>query len=208
MCSDHNHDFNPSYSILVSAHRSISIQMKMQLEANDRVDCRNFIEERRRLRLGEGDVEAVRNLFIRLKAKDPNFYHLMDMDDEGMFSNVLWIHPRSITAYEEFHDILSFDITYLMNSVNHHGHSILLGCALVTHEDVASFKWIFSNWLEAMVGVHPTSIITNQCESIKNALKDIMPYSIYRYYIWHIMAKLPVKFRCVPDYNKVIDEWK
>ncbi|KAH6792035.1 hypothetical protein C2S52_002512 [Perilla frutescens var. hirtella] len=226
------------------AHRSISVQMKRQLEANDRAglrpcksirllevqsggpnnlgclpkDCRNFIEERRRLRLGEGDAEVVRNLFVRLKAKDPNFYHLMDIDDEVRLRNVLWIHPRSIAAYEEFHDVLSFDTTYLVNrhqmpfaafvGVNHHGQSILLGCALVTHEDAESFKWIFSNWLEAMGGVYPTGIITDQCDSIRNALMDIMPYSIHRYCIWHIMAKLPVKFRCVADYNKVINEWK
>ncbi|KAH6762329.1 hypothetical protein C2S52_019762 [Perilla frutescens var. hirtella] len=215
MCSDHNHDLDPSYSILMPSHRSISVQMKRQLEANDRAglrpcksirllevqsggpdnlgclpkDCRNFIEERRMLRLGEGDAEAVRNLFVRLKAKDPNFYHLMDIDDEGRLRNVLWIHPRSIAAYEEFHDVLSFDTTYLVNrhqmpfaafvGVNHHGQSILLGCALVTHEDAESFKWIFSNWLEAMGGVYPTGIITDQCDSIRNALMDIMPYSIH-----------------------------
>lgn len=45
---------------------------------------------------------------------------------------------------------VSFDTTYLVNryempfgafiGVNHHGHSILLGCALVVNEDSGSFK--------------------------------------------------------------------
>ncbi|KAL8512120.1 hypothetical protein ACS0TY_018538 [Phlomoides rotata] len=74
----------------------------------------------------------------------------MDIDEEGRLRNVLWIHPRSKIAYEEFHDVVSFDTTYLVNrykmafasiiGVNHHGHSILLGCALVMHEDADSFK--------------------------------------------------------------------
>ncbi|KAH6788003.1 hypothetical protein C2S52_007555 [Perilla frutescens var. hirtella] len=41
MCSDHNHDLNPFYSILMPAHRSISVQMKRQLEANDRAVTRS-----------------------------------------------------------------------------------------------------------------------------------------------------------------------
>ncbi|KAL8487687.1 hypothetical protein ACS0TY_023683 [Phlomoides rotata] len=69
---------------------------------------------------------------------------------KGDLRNVLWIHPRSRVAYEEFHDVISFDTTYLINrykysfasivGVNHHGHPTLFGCALVTNEDVDSFR--------------------------------------------------------------------
>ncbi|KAL8462461.1 hypothetical protein ACS0TY_033475 [Phlomoides rotata] len=34
---------------------------------------------------------------------------------DGRLRNVLWIHPRCRAAYEEFHDVLSFDTTYLVN---------------------------------------------------------------------------------------------
>ncbi|KAL8493187.1 hypothetical protein ACS0TY_024412 [Phlomoides rotata] len=80
MVTDHNHELDPNFSPLMAAHRHVNVNMKRQLEANDiasiRVcknvrlievqyggpqnlwylpkDCRNFIEERRRLRLGEG----------------------------------------------------------------------------------------------------------------------------------------------------------
>ncbi|KAL8519330.1 hypothetical protein ACS0TY_010316 [Phlomoides rotata] len=64
----------------------------------------------------------------------------MDLDQGGHLRNVLWIHPRCRAAYEEFNDVVSFDTTYLVNrykmpfasivGVNHHRHSILLGCAL------------------------------------------------------------------------------
>ncbi|KAL8490343.1 hypothetical protein ACS0TY_026015 [Phlomoides rotata] len=167
MVTEHNHEIDPTFSPLMPAHRQLNVHMKRQLEANDiagiipcknvRIcevqsggpqnlgylprDYRNFVDQRRRLRL------------------------------DGCLRNVLWIHPRCRAAYEEFHDVLSFDTTYLVNrykmpfasivGVNHHGHSILLGCALVTHEDAESFRWIFQNWLQAMNGVHPNAIITD-----------------------------------------------
>lgn len=141
METKHNHVIDPAFSPLMPAHRHLSINMKRQLEANDIAgirtcknvrlcevqcggpqnlgclpkDCRNFVEQRRRLRLGEGDAEAVRQLFARLQLKDRNFYYSMDLDDDGRLCNVLWIHPRSRAAYEEFHDVVSFDTTYLVN---------------------------------------------------------------------------------------------
>ncbi|XP_057808871.1 protein FAR-RED IMPAIRED RESPONSE 1-like [Salvia miltiorrhiza] len=162
-------------------------------------DCRNFIDQRRRLRLAEGDAAAIYNLFKRLQQQDRNFFHLMDLDDDNRLRNVMWIHPRSRAAYEEFHDVVSFDTTYLVNQynmpfgtvvgVNHHNQSILLGCALFTNEHAESFKWFFTNWLDAMEGVQPTTILTDQCESIRIALREVMPDSINRFCLWHIVSK-------------------
>ena len=79
----------------MSAHRTIGVHMKRQLEANDisgvrlcksvrmmqvqsggpqhlgclPKDYRNFIEKRRRLRLGKGDAEAIRKMFVRMDQK-------------------------------------------------------------------------------------------------------------------------------------------
>ncbi|KAL8542499.1 hypothetical protein ACS0TY_003385 [Phlomoides rotata] len=161
------------------AHMQLNVHMKRRLEANNiagirpcknvRIcevqsggpqnlgylprDCRNFIDQRRRLRIGDGDAEAIRQLFCRLQLKDVNFFYSMDLDQDGRLHNVLWIHPRCRAAYEQFHDVVSFDTTYLVNrykmpftsivGVNHLEHLILLGCALVIHEDAKSFRWIF-----------------------------------------------------------------
>ncbi|KAL8460404.1 hypothetical protein ACS0TY_031297 [Phlomoides rotata] len=82
--------------------------------------------------------------FSEIATSRCNFFHLIDIDDEGRLRNVLWIHPISRVAYEDFHDVVSFDTTYLVNqyeipfgafvSVNHHDQSILLSCAFVTNE--------------------------------------------------------------------------
>ncbi|XP_058006625.1 protein FAR-RED IMPAIRED RESPONSE 1-like [Hevea brasiliensis] len=225
--SSHNHELEPSMSRLMVAHRSLNMDMKRRLEANDIAgirpgksirllevqaggpenlsclskDCRNFIERKRRLRLGDGDAEAIRKLFVRMQRNDPEFFYSFDLDDDSRLSNVLWVHPRSRAAYEEFNDVVSFDTTYLVNryklpfativGVNHHGPSILLGCALISHEDVNTFKWLFMTWLEAMEDVHPNSILTNQCESMRKAIREV-----------------PEKFRGVINYDSACLEFK
>ncbi|KAL8483957.1 hypothetical protein ACS0TY_026591 [Phlomoides rotata] len=141
MVSEHTHEIDPAFSQLMPAHRQLWVKLMRQLEANDiaglrscknvrlcEVQCggpqnlgcltkdyRNYIEERRRLRLGEGDAEAIQQMFTRLQLKDPNFFYLMDIDSVGRLRNVLWIHPRSRATYEEFHDVVSFDTTYLVH---------------------------------------------------------------------------------------------
>ncbi|KAL8481087.1 hypothetical protein ACS0TY_027572 [Phlomoides rotata] len=143
MVTEHNHEIDSSFSPLMPTHKHLSVHMKRQLEANDiaRIrpcknvrlcevqkcgpgnlgclpkDCRNSIEERKRLRLGGGDAETIHKMFDTLQLKDRNVYHLMDIDEEGRLCNVFWIHPRSKAAYEDFHDVVSFDTTYLVNSL-------------------------------------------------------------------------------------------
>ena len=63
--------------------------------------------------------------------------------------NIFWVDVRSKAAYESFHDVIIFDITYLTNNydmpfalfigVNHHGESIIFGCGLLSGEDTGSF---------------------------------------------------------------------
>ncbi|KAL8507244.1 hypothetical protein ACS0TY_017966 [Phlomoides rotata] len=112
--SEHNHEIDPSYSILMPAHRRIPVHMRRQLEANNIAsirpcknvrlcevqssgpmnlgcspkDCRNFIDHRRRLRLGEGDTEAIHRMFARIQQKDRDFFHLIDIDDQGGYPHV------------------------------------------------------------------------------------------------------------------------
>lgn len=70
--------------------------------------------------------------------------------------------------YEEFGDIVTIDSIYLVNwyklpfvtfiGVNHHGQSILLGCGLVSHENIETYVWLFSTWLIAMGGQAPKEL--------------------------------------------------
>ncbi|XP_075092282.1 protein FAR1-RELATED SEQUENCE 4-like [Nicotiana tabacum] len=77
--------------------------------------------------------------------------------------------------------------------VNQHRQSILLGCALMSSEDITSYKMVLSTWLGALNNVHPLTIMTDQCDSIKAAINALMPNTVHRCCIWHIFAKLPTK---------------
>lgn len=63
-------------------------------------DCRNYLDKARRLRLGTGDVEAIRKYFSKMQSKNSNFFHVMDLDDEGRLRNVFWTNARSRAMYE------------------------------------------------------------------------------------------------------------
>ena len=93
-------------------------------------DCRNFLDQVRRLRLGEGDANAINKYFLKMQADNSNFFYIMDLDEAGQLKNLFWADARSRVAYEEFGDVITFDTTYLTNKydmpfapfvgVNHH----------------------------------------------------------------------------------------
>ena len=72
---------------------------------------------------------------------------------ESRLRNVFWANARCRAAYEYFGEVITFDTAYLTNKydmaftpfvgVNHHGQSMLLGCALLSNEDTETFTWLF-----------------------------------------------------------------
>lgn len=148
-------------------------------------DCRNYLDQARRLRLGVGDAEAIRNYFVNMQAKNSNFFYIMDLDEDGRLRNVFWADARSRAMYEAFGDAVTFDTTYLTNKydmpfapfvgVNHHGNSVLLGCGLLSNEDIQTFVWLFEYWLSCMSGVPPKAIITDQCKAMQRAIELVFP---------------------------------
>ncbi|GFZ09183.1 far-red elongated hypocotyls 3 [Actinidia rufa] len=130
-----------------------------------KMDCRNYLDKQQRLRLVEGDAEAMHRYFMKMKANNSNFFYALDLDDKGRLRNVFWVDARSRATCKEFGDVVTFDTTYLVNKhdmpfahfvgVNYHGQSTLLGCGLIPKEDTKSFsvhqKVLGSNtWLEGL----------------------------------------------------------
>ena len=175
--------------------------------------CRNYIAKVRQLRLGIGDAEALRNYFVRMQRTSPNFFYVIDMDDEGRLRNVFWVDARSRAAYESFQDVISFDSTYLTNRysmpfapfvrVNHHGQSILFGCGLLSWEDTDTYVWLFKSWLECMNGRPPNAIITDQCRSMQRTVAQVFPESHNCLCLWHIIKKIPGKLSGLAQYKMI-----
>lgn len=236
---DHNHVVSPGKARFHRCHRVLHANVKRKLLVHAKAgvrpnksytslaveqggydkleytekDCRNYLNKKMRLELREGDAMAMQNYFLRMKSDNSDFFHIMDLDEEGRLRNVFWADGRSRAACKEFGDVITFDTTYLVNTyampfapfvgVNHHGKSILLGCGLISNEDTATFKWLFRSWLTCMSGSHPRAIVTDQDAAMKNAIADVFPNTRHRWCMWHIMKKLPEKLSGCNEYEAI-----
>jgi hypothetical protein len=73
--------------------------------------------------------------------------------------------------------------------VNHHGQLIILGAALISSEDTASFVWLFEAWLKCMKGRASREIIIDQDRAMKNAINKAFTNALHRFCLWHILKK-------------------
>ncbi|XP_021735089.1 protein FAR-RED IMPAIRED RESPONSE 1-like [Chenopodium quinoa] len=123
-------------------------------------DLQHEVYKARRLKMVGGDSVAMMENFEKMQFGNQNFFHAQRLDEEGRLKDVLWVDARSRVAYEDFGHAVCFDATYLTNEyelpfanfvgVNHHGQSLLLGCALVSHEDCDTYQE-FINPLKELV---------------------------------------------------------
>ncbi|XP_021736782.1 protein FAR1-RELATED SEQUENCE 8-like [Chenopodium quinoa] len=174
-------------------------------------DMQHEVYKKRRSKMAGGDANAMMEYFDYMQADNHNFFHVHRLDEEGRLKDVLWVDARSIAAYEDFGDVVCFDATYLTNEyelpfcnfvgVNHHGQSLLLGCALISREDSDTFRWIFRQWLSCMGNKAPEAILTDQAPAMRKPLAEVMPNTRHRWCIWHILKKFPEKLGKCELYN-------
>ena len=173
-----------------------------------------------RLKLRYGDATAMLEYFHKMTEDNQNFFHMHRVDHWGRLMDVLWVDARSRVAYQYFGDVVCFDSTYLTNKyhmpfsnfvgVNHHGQSVLLGCALVSHEDDETFVWLFKTWLSCMGGKPPASIMTDQDQAMRKAIAEVfpMPHTYHRWCMWHIMQKFARVLGSLSKYQEIKDALK
>ncbi|XP_038717258.1 protein FAR1-RELATED SEQUENCE 5-like [Tripterygium wilfordii] len=148
-----------------------------------------------------------------MQSNNEGFFFLIDWDGDGRLKNVFWVDPHSRAAYKEFGDVVTFDTTYLINKfdmsfapfvgVNHRGHSILLGCGLISSKDTKTFVWLFKTWLACMGGVAPQGIINDKDRTMKNAIRVVFPDTKHRLCLRHIMKKMSEKLRSHVEYDGI-----
>ncbi|XP_021723196.1 protein FAR-RED IMPAIRED RESPONSE 1-like isoform X2 [Chenopodium quinoa] len=178
-------------------------------------DLRNVLAKEKKFKMSGGDANAMLAYFDKMSADNQNFFHKYRVDDEGRLTDVMWVDARSRVAYEEFGDVVCFDSTYITNEyklpfsnfvgVNHHGQTILLGCALVSHEDTDTFVWLFNNWKECMSGKVPGGFLTDQCPTMRKALSIVMPGAKHRRCLWHILNNFGTKLGKYSKYEEFHD---
>jgi hypothetical protein len=137
--------------------------------------------------------------FEALQYRDKDFFFRYDLDDQKRVKHLFWVDGAARKAYKYFNDCISFDTTYMTNKykmpfapfvgINSHGQSIQLGCGFLGNELTASFKWLFMVFLEAMDGIAPLNIITDQDFAMRAAIDAMFPGTIHRNCRWHIVDK-------------------
>ncbi|XP_058069942.1 protein FAR1-RELATED SEQUENCE 4-like [Magnolia sinica] len=164
---------------------------------------RNPIEKERRKSLAGEDAQSILKHCMRMHVLNPAFYYAVEVDEEQQPRSVFWVDARSRTAFTYFGDVVTFDTAYLTNrynvplalfvGVNHHGQSVLFGCALLADETKESFVWLFKTWLAAMSGRPPKALITDQDRAIKAAITEVFPETHHRLCLWHVLKRVAEK---------------
>lgn len=171
------------------------------------------VDQSKHLELKEGDTQAVYNYFCRMKLTNPNFFYLMDIDDDGRLRNVFWADARSRAACGLFNDTVAIDTTCLTNKydiplisfigVNHHGQHVLLGCAFLGLDSVEYYVWILRAWLNCILGRPPEVIITDQSKTLQSAVCEVFPKACHCYGMWYIMQRVPEKLGGLKGYEAI-----
>ncbi|XP_021718840.1 protein FAR-RED IMPAIRED RESPONSE 1-like [Chenopodium quinoa] len=181
-------------------------------------DSQHEVYKARRLKMVGRNSVVMMEYFEKMQTENQNFFHAQRLDEEGRLKDVLWVDARSRVAFEDFGDAVCFDTTYLTNEyellfanfvgVNHHGQSLLLGCALVSHEDCDTFAWIFRQWLACMNNRAPKAILTDQAAAMRRPFAEVMSNTVHRWCIWHIMNKIPEKLGKCVRYQEFVNPLK
>ncbi|XP_010250207.1 PREDICTED: protein FAR1-RELATED SEQUENCE 6 [Nelumbo nucifera] len=222
---DHNHSNSPASARFYKSHRAkrnsqlycdSGIALDGREYENLVVDGRylkNYADQCNRLKLKEGDAQAIYNYFSHMQLTNPSFFYLIDVSDEGCLRNVFWADARSRAAYVYFGDVVAFDTMYLTKKydipfvsflgVNHHGQTVLLGCGLLANDEVESFIWLFKAWLTCMSERSPYALITDQPRNVQKAVAEVFPRTNHRLCLWNIMQKVPVKLGGLPEYEAI-----
>ena len=87
--------------------------------------------------------------------------------------------------------------------VNHHSHSILLGCGLISHEDIETFMWLFHTCLSCMSDSPLLGIITDQDRAMQNAIEIVFLNTRHRWCLSHNLKKVPEKLRRYAEYHAI-----
>ncbi|XP_042505004.1 protein FAR1-RELATED SEQUENCE 6-like isoform X2 [Macadamia integrifolia] len=221
---EHNHVTNPAGSQFYRSHKSAGsgTKGKLQLTCDAGIHTCKYqsingkdvsVVQCKCSKLEKGDAQAVYEFLCRMQQKSPNFFYLMDLDEDGRLGNVFWADARCRAACEYFGDVVAFDTTYLTHKydlpfapfvgVNNHGQYVLLGCGLLLDKTSESFIWLFKAWLACMSGRIPNAIITDQCKVLKKAVMEVFPGACHRLCLWHIMQKVPEKLQNLREYRAV-----
>jgi len=158
-------------------------------------DLYNQVERQKKLLSSDASVAV--NYLSNLCKKDTTMFVRHNVDMDKRLERLFWCDGESRLNYEVFGDVLAFDATYRKNKyncpvvifsgANHLNQTIVFGSGLVTNETEDTYVWLLDQFLTAMKGKAPVSIITDGDLAMKNAIKKVFPNAHHRLCAWHLL---------------------
>ncbi|XP_051201492.1 protein FAR1-RELATED SEQUENCE 5-like [Lolium perenne] len=198
----------------------------------ERKDVSNYMASIDTAARKNNDMSKLLAQFEEVKVHDPEFFKKIDLDHDDRVRRIFWVDGPARAAYKKYNDCLSFDATYMTNcysmpfapfiGINRYGQSIQLGCGFLRNEQIEDYVWLFEAFLEAMDGVQPINIITDQDASMRSAILSVFPDCCHRNCRWHIMQNaqgvlgndmaknepLRLEFNATIDYSMTVEEFE
>ncbi|KAL6839433.1 hypothetical protein ACP4OV_030703 [Aristida adscensionis] len=183
--------------VIVSADRAREVQLRRQ--SGKFQEHENHLQEVRRNVFGDTDAQGLFSYFMRMQSENSGFFYSMQVDSRNCVSNAIWVDARARMAYTYFGDAVYFDTTYSQNEtmfplaaftgVNHHGDTVVFGCALILDRTESSYVWLFETWLTAMDKRLPFSFTTDEGKAIAAAVAKVFPQCFHRLCRWRILSR-------------------
>ncbi|CAH9084527.1 unnamed protein product, partial [Cuscuta europaea] len=174
------------------------------------VDFKNFKRDLMAYIAGV-DAQIVIDKLFRKQEVSSAFFFDYDVNDSDQLTRLFWADPICRKNYALFGDVVSFDATYGTNrynmvfgpftEVDNHRKCVTFGAGLLLKEDVESYVWLFTCFINVM-GRQPTCIITYQDPAMRIAIEKVFTSSKHRYCMWHIMSKVTQKVGPVLSKNE------
>ncbi|XP_071933623.1 protein FAR1-RELATED SEQUENCE 5-like [Coffea arabica] len=159
-------------------------------------DLYNRMNAGRMEEIADGDAEgAVAYLFVK-KDADPEVYFNFIVTYDGRLGRLFWLDSHSREDYKYYGDVIVFDSTYKTNryvhplvvmcGINNHFCTSVFACSTVPDKEVETYEWILNNFLEAMDGKQPLSVVTDGAPQMRKAIKKCFPNAKHCLCSWHI----------------------
>ncbi|KAL8474982.1 hypothetical protein ACS0TY_031416 [Phlomoides rotata] len=158
-------------------------------------DYKNYLHSKRTMQIKFGDTGGVLEYLQKRQLDDPKKNYVIQVDEDDLIANILWIDAQMKTDYACFGDVISFDTTHRKNKgrpfslfvgVNHHRQTTIFGAALLYDETASTFIWLFDTFAIAMSGKIPQTVLTDQDAAMAKALATQWLGAYHRLCIWHI----------------------
>ncbi|CAJ2636437.1 unnamed protein product [Trifolium pratense] len=156
-----------------------------------------YNQVRRQRKEISSDASAAVKYLRDLGKTDQLMFVSHSVDKDNRLERLFWCDGESRKNFEVFGDVLAFDATYRKNKyncpfvvfsgVNHHNQTIVFATGLVTRETEETYVWLLEQFVCAMQGKTPVSVITDGDLAMKNAIIKVFPKAHHRLCAWHLL---------------------